>query len=425
MSDAVRTEHELVEGAFLPSGEPTLTPFAEYSRLMLLGIDANQDNRILWTAQTRPNGSWNRIYEPVNDNAYLVLGTGLTMDGRVAMVAVTRNDPVTVHYIDEAPQGPGGEERWNAPADLGLPGGVSGFAQVAMQRDAEGRIEVFGIDGASGSVWWKYQNPPKIVEQTEEVVPPGQSTAITVQVQVPAPPDTPWSNWIQLAGDSFAQVTVANDINSRITLVATGSNPDATEVFVNAQTKDTALAASDWTGWTRIDNAASGTAGSVPTAVLDPEGFLNIFMVGANSQVVQIRQTEPAKTTWSDWHQISFINAAVVNVISAFDSNGNIVLVALDENLGLYADYQTDVRKQVWSGWQRIGTAPDFGLVAMDYNADGALSYFQGETKTDGVKFISQMAPGSTHWSAGWTMLADNGIFTYGIVRDLTPPEQD
>ena len=53
------------------------------------------------------------------------------------------------------------------------------------------------------------------------------------------------------------------------------------------------------------------------------------------------------------------------------------------------------------------------------------LSYFQGETGTNGVKFISQMSPGSTHWSTGWTMLADNGIFTYGIVRDLTPPEQD
>ncbi|MEQ8827652.1 MAG: hypothetical protein RIC82_07745, partial [Parvibaculum sp.] len=89
MSDAVRTEIELEEGAFLPSGEPTLTPFAEISRLMLLGIDANQGNKILWTAQTRPNGPWNKIYEPVNDNAYLVLGTGLTMDGRVAMAAVT------------------------------------------------------------------------------------------------------------------------------------------------------------------------------------------------------------------------------------------------------------------------------------------------------------------------------------------------
>jgi hypothetical protein len=425
MSDAVRTEIELVEGASLPSGEAVLTPFAEFSRLMLLGIDLNQDNHIVWTAQNFPNGPWSGTLSAVNDTAYLVLGTGLTMDGRVAMAAVTNASPATVHYIDEALQTAGGAQRWNAPVDLGLPEGLEGFVQIAMQRDADGRIEIFGVDGATGSVWWKYQNPDKIVDTTEEVIPPGSREPITVHVKVSAPPDSPWSDWIQLPGSGLARLTVANDINSCITLVAISDNPDAQEVYVNTQTKDTALAATDWTGWTRIDNAASGTAASVPTAVLDPEGFLNIFMVGANSQVVQIRQTEPAKTTWSDWHQISYINAAVVNVISAFNNNGNIVLVALDENLGLNANYQTDVTKQTWSGWQQIGTAPDFGLVAMDYNADGALSYFQGETGTSGVKFISQMSPGSTHWSAGWTMLADNGIFTYGIVRDLTPPEQD
>ncbi|MEQ8480948.1 MAG: hypothetical protein RIC18_09835 [Hoeflea sp.] len=425
MSDAVRTEIELEEGAFLPSGEPVLTPFAEISRLMLLGIDGDRNNNIVWTAQGMPNGSWSGELASVNDNAYIVLGTGLTMDGRVAMAAVTNASPATVHYIDEAPQGPGGEERWNTPVDLGLPAGVTDLAQLAMLRDADGRIEIFGVDGATGHVWWIFQNPDTIVDTTEEVIPPGSDTPITVNARVSAPPETPWSDWTQLTGGEIARLIAASDINSRITLVAISDNPDAQEVYVNAQTKDTALAATDWTGWTRIDNAASGTAGALPTAVLDPEGFLNIFMVGANSQVVQIRQTEPAKTTWSEWHQISYINAAVVNVISAFDSNGNIVLVALDENLGLHANYQTDVSKQTWSGWQQIGTAPDFGLVAMDYNADGALSYFQGETGTNGVKFISQMAPGSTHWSAGWTMLADSGIFTYGIVRDLTPPEQD
>lgn len=424
MSDAVRSEHDLVEGASLPSGEPSLTPFAEFSRLMLVGIDSGQNNHILWTAQTAPNGPWDRVYAPVNsDYSYIVLGTGSTTDGRVAMAALTNASPATVHYIDEAPQGPGGEERWNAPVDLGLPAGVSGLVQLAMQRDANGRIEIFGVDDNSGNVWWIYQNPPKIVDTTEEVIPPGSTTPITVHVQVPAPPDTPWSGWTQLPGEGIARLTVANDVNNRLTIIATSRDPQATGVFVNAQTRDAALSASDWTGWTRIDDAASGTAGSVPTAVLDPEGFLNIFMVGINSQIVQTRQTEPAATTWSPWHQVSMIGAAVVNVTSAFDGSGDIVIVALDDNLGLHANYQTNVAKQTWSGWQQIGIAPGFGLVAMDYNADGSLSYFQGENRIDGVKYISQVAPDSTHWSAGWTMLADNGIFTYGIVRDLTPPE--
>ncbi|PWV98848.1 hypothetical protein DFR52_104138 [Hoeflea marina] len=423
MSDTATPAAGLKDHVRLPSGEPAIVPFAELSRLMLVGIDANQGNHLLWTAQTSPDGPWSGTWAPVNESySYMVLGTGSTMDGRVAMAALTKSAPATVHYIDEAQQGPGGAERWNGPVDLGLPGGVTGFVQLAMQRDANGRVEIFGVDGTTGGVWWIYQNPARIIDITEEVTPPGSTTPITVHVQVPAPPVTPWSAWTQLPGDGLARMTVVNDVNGRITIVATGQDPQAAEVYVNAQTADTALTAADWTGWTRIDNAASGTAGSLPTAVLDRAGFLNIFMVGVNAQIVQIRQTEPAATTWSAWHQVSMIGAAVVNVTSAFDGDGDIVLVALDENLGLHANYQTEVQRQVWSGWQQIGVAPGFGLAAMDYNADGSLSYFQGENRIDGVKFISQVAPDSTHWTAGWTMLADNGIFTYGIVRDLTPP---
>ncbi|WP_139112648.1 hypothetical protein [Hoeflea olei] len=421
MSEAATTEAP-GDTATVPGQQPAIAPFAELSRLMLVGIDANQGHHILWTAQAVPNGPWNKVYAPVNaDTSYLVLGTGSTTDGRVAMAALTRAEPAAVHYIDEAPQAPGGEERWNAPVDLGLPSGVAGFVQLAMQRDADGRVEIFGVDGAAGGVWWIYQNPSRLVERTEEVVPPGSTTPITVQGMVTEPPQTPWSDWIRLPGEGIARLTVANDVTGRIALVATGNDPQATAVYVNAQMRDPALAAADWTGWTRIDTAASGTAGAVPTAVLDPAGCLNIFMVGARAQVVQTRQTEPGASTWSDWHQVSLIGAAVVNVVSAFDGAGNIVLMALDENLGLHANCQSDARRQVWSGWQQVGVAPGFGLAAMDYNADGALSYFQGESATDGVQFVSQVAPNSSHWSAAWTTLADTGIFTYGIVRDLTP----
>jgi hypothetical protein len=426
MTEAARTEIELEEGAFLPSGDPKITPFAELSRLMLVGIDTNQSNNLLWTAQNRPNGPWSGVWDAVNrDYSYLVLGTGSTMDGRVAMVALTQSPgPATVHYIDEAEQGPGGEERWNAPVDLGMPAGVTAFSQLAMQRDADGRVEVFGADGQTGNVWWIYQNPPKIVETTEQVIPPGSTTPITVHVLVPEPPDTPWSAWQQLPGEGIARMTATNDINGRIALVGIGTEPSDKKVYVNTQTGNTARTAADWSGWTRIDDAGSGGAALLPTAVLDSQGFLNIFMVGINAQVVQIRQSEPAALTWSPWQQVGMIGTPLANVISAFDGSGNVVLVALDQNKGLHANYQTNVQKQTWSGWQQIGIAPDFGLVAMDYNADGALTYFQGEETVDGVKCISQVAPDSTHWTAGWTMLADNGIFTYGIVRDLTPPQE-
>lgn len=422
MSDAARTEHELEDGAFLP-GDSDETPFAELSRLMLVGIDANQDNHILWTAQVSPNGPWNRVYAPVNEtNAYIVLGTGSTTDGRVALVAQTKTAPVAVHYIDEAAEGPGGEQRWNAPVDLAMPAGVAGFVELAMTRDADGRIEVFGIDGATGTVWWIYQNPPKIVDTTEQVTPPGSTTPITVHVQVAEPPDTPWSGWVSLPGEAVARLTVTNDATGRVTLIGTGQDPQAVAVYVISQAKATALTSADWSAWARIDNADSGAAGSKPTAVLDNEGAINIFMVGSLSEVVQIRQEPPGGPGWSGWHRPGMTGKTLVNVTSAFAGDGQIVLVALDENLGLHANYQDDALFQQWTGWQQIGVAPDLGLTAMDYNANGGLTYFQGESRSNGVKFITQATMDSTSWTAGWTMLADNGIFTYGIVRDLTPP---
>tara|TARA_R110002020_G_scaffold40118_2_gene118665 strand:+ start:10384 stop:11661 length:1278 start_codon:yes stop_codon:yes gene_type:complete len=423
MSDAARVEIDLHENAILPARNPEVTPFAEMSRLMMIGIDANQQNNLLWTAQTEPNGPWSGTWDVINKTSYIVLATGSTTDGRVALAAQTKSSPLAVHYIDEAAQGAGGEERWNEPISLGMPEGLAGFVQLEMVRDADGRIEIFGVDDSGGNVWWIYQNPPKIVDKTEQVTPPGSTTPITVHVQEAEPPDTPWSAWIALPGQTVSRLTVSNDATGRITLIGTGQNPKAVEVYVISQSKGTSLATADWSGWTRIDNANSGTAGSRPTAVLDNEGAINIFMVGSQADVVQIRQQLSGGPGWSEWYRPGMTGKALVNVTSAFAGNGQIVLVALDENLGLHANYQYDALFQQWSGWQQIGVAPDFGLTAMDYNADGSLAYFQGETKINGVKMISQATMDSTSWTAGWTMLADNGIFTYGIVRDLTPPE--
>ena len=50
MSEAARTEHELEQASIPPSGVATVTPFAELSPLMLVGIDTNQANHLLWTA---------------------------------------------------------------------------------------------------------------------------------------------------------------------------------------------------------------------------------------------------------------------------------------------------------------------------------------------------------------------------------------
>lgn len=424
MSDAARTEIDLHEDAILPASNPEVTPFAELSRLMVIGIDANQENHLLWTAQTKPNGPWSGDWTPINETAYLVLGTGSTTDGRVAMVAQTKNAPLEVHYIDEAPQGPGGAERWNAPVNLGMPDGLAGFHQFEMTRDADGRIEIFGVDDSGGNVWWIYQNPPKIVDKTEQVTPPGAAEPITVHVKVAEPPDNPWSDWIPLAGQHVSGITVSNNSDGRVVVIGLGQDSKDRAVYVNQEKTGTSLAPGDWTGWVRIDNAMSGGAGSLPTAVLDKQGAVNIFMVGNLAEVVQTRQQPPGGDTWTEWVRPGMTGSVLFNVTSAIDGDGHISLMAVGEHAQLYYNQQLVSLTQQWSGWEQVGKVEDFGAIAMDYNADGRLTYFQGMSKTNSLKIVSQYVIDSTSWSAGWTMLADNGIFTYGVVRDLTPPEK-
>ncbi|WP_299866470.1 hypothetical protein [uncultured Hoeflea sp.] len=424
MSDAARTEIDLHEDAILPANNPEITPFAELSRLMVIGLDVNQGNRALWTAQTEPNGAWSGDWAPINETAYLVLGTGSTTDGRVAMVAQTKNAPLEVHYIDEAPQGPGGAERWNAPVNLGMPDGLAGFHQFEMTRDADGRIEIFGVDDSGGNVWWIYQNPPKIVDKTEQVTPPGAKEPITVHVKVAEPPDKPWSDWIPLAGQHVSGITVSNNADGRVVVIGLGQDPKDRAVYVNQEKTGTSLAPGDWTGWVRIDNAMSGGAGSLPTAVLDKQGAVNIFMVGNLAEVVQTRQQPPGGDTWTEWVRPGMTGSVLFNVTSAIDGDGHISLMAVGEHAQLFYNQQLVSLTQQWSGWEQVGKVEDFGAIAMDYNADGRLTYFQGMSKTNSLKIVSQYVIDSTSWSAGWTMLADNGIFTYGVVRDLTPPEK-
>jgi hypothetical protein len=399
------------------------TPFAELSRLMLVGLDGATD-QIVWTAQTVPNGPWSGTLSAIDTgHSYGLLGAGSTLDGRVAMVAQTTGSPASVHFIAEtAGQDAAGVQRWDPPQDLGMPDGVDTFRQLVMGRDAAGRVEVFGIESDPGVVWWCYQNPLATETRRETVTPPGTTEPIEVTVQVAVAPATRWSPWIALPAGDVARISLVNDASGRIMLVAVGRNEDATPVYVNAQTSLQALAAGDWSGWERVDDATSGTARSLPCGVLDTTGAVNLFMVSSNGGVVQLRQTLPDQPGWSEWSRPGIAISEPVDVTAGFDGNGLIMLVAETADDGVWANLQVDVPQQLWHGWQKVATTTGPGPAAMDYNSDGRLSYFQENAQSGSVAMITQSALNSTTWSAGWTTIATSEIVSYGIVRDLTPP---
>ena len=87
---------------------------------------------------------------------------------------------------------------------------------------------------------------------------------------------------------------------------------------------------------------------------------------------------------------------------------------------------QLDVEAQQWSGWTPFATVGSLPRLALDYNADGRLTFFSHPVATPpklgGLWCKSQMALDSTEWELAWTELAPDGIQDYAVVRDLTPP---
>ncbi|WP_051241717.1 hypothetical protein [Stappia stellulata] len=419
MTDA--TELTLEDDAFLPSStdEPAMTPFAELSRLMVVAIRTDRGNSLMWTAQTEPNGPWSGNWAAINDKPYDRLATGCTHDGRVALVAQTEGINPDIEYIAETPNSTD-DKHWIAPVSLGMPSGVTQVSQLGMTVNAGGRIAAFAV--ADRTVYWAFQNPDKVVETTVEQIPPGQSEPIKVTVYESAPPDKPWSDWQALPGSDVASLVVTNNAGGRVMLIA-NIGPEGQEALaVNQQKVDNAFDISNWTGWTTITDETSGTPGGVPAAVLDRQDAVNIFMIGDETNIMQIRQDPPGSETWSGWARMGVLDGAMVSVSASFNAANHVVLLAADDEGRLYGNLQIDSHFQHWLGWEKVGKVPGLGAAAMNYSADGRLMYAQQDGGSGGLQALPQYTIDSSSWSAGWTVLATGGVGAFGIIRDLTPP---
>jgi hypothetical protein len=392
--------------------------FFQLSRLMVVAINAS--GRLVYRAQTKPNGPWEANWTPI-DNAHTFAGmaAGLTGDGRVAVVAQQPSGPPL--YIDEKPNT--STQQWNTPFNLGTPAGSpAGFNFLALAFDADGRVEVFGT-GSNDTIWWKYQNPSQIVQKTVTITPPGTHTPITVTVDVVVPPATPWSNWFQIPG-GLRQIKALRNADGRIILFGINANG---HLYRNEQKVARALQPSDWAGWVQMDDPSTGTfqaASMAPT--LDRAGAVNLFVINQGHQILHARQAPPCTATWAGWTTPGIISEGVRAVAAGLDGDGHLVVVAADSyNSPLFhMNMQLDIEAQQWSGWTIFSGASDAVQIALDYNADGRLTFFShviGLPTLAGLRLLSQMAFDSTEWEWNYTVLA-GAINQYAVVRDLTPP---
>jgi hypothetical protein len=391
--------------------------FFELSRLMVVAIKAS-NSQLVFRAQTKPNGPWEADWAPVDTTqTYGVMTAGITGDGRVAVVGRSVGSN-TVLYIDEAADAVN-VQRWNKPVDLGKPQNAI-LTWLSMAVDAGGRLEIFGTDANNG-IWWKYQNPDRIVQKTIQVTPPGTQNPITVTVDEIAPPLTPWSDWIQLPG-GLSQIRAQRLADGRLILF--GINP-AGNLYRSEQKVAQALQPGDWTGWVQMDDNVTGTFWNM-ASILDRAGAANLFALSKGGQVLHARQSPPCCPTWAPWSTPGLIREGVQSFAVAISGNDDLLLAATDGSKWHNAKRQLDVETQEWSAWIPFSGTDYPTALALDYNADGRLTYFShwllAPPSFGGLWCVSQIAFDSTEWELAWTQLAPGDIRQYAVVRDVTPP---
>jgi hypothetical protein len=319
-------------------------------------------------------------------------------------------------------------ERWNAPVDLGKPAAANNLSQLAIIADAGGRVEVFaldniGTDPGGSRIWWKYQNPNRIVQKQVQVTPPGTHTPITITVEETAPPATPWSDWFQLPG-GVIDIQAKRNADGRVILFGVNSQK---HIFRNEQKVTEALKPSDWAGWVQMDNDVSGKFGGAFSATLDRYGAVNLFAVNEGGQVLHARQAPPCTSTWAGWSTPGYIREGVLTLAASIDGDDDIVLVATDKTFIQHANQQWNAAAQQWTGWIAFSHTSAPPRLALDYNADGRLSLFSHPVPNPppyyGLSVTSQMKLDSTEWEFASTQLAQSDIRQYVVVRDLTPPK--
>ncbi|MEI9415166.1 hypothetical protein [Mesorhizobium sp. Cs1321R2N1] len=394
---------------------PAGTPFFELSRLMVVGIDSSA-GRLIQKAQTSPNGSWPSAWSPIAPGAWVIMTAGLTKDGRVAVVAQPTGT-TSLSFITEDANQVGPIEKWNPPAGIGAPPGATSYQKLSMARGVDGRIEIFLTDN-QGRIWWIYQNPDVIVQVQKTITPPGTTTPIIVTVDELAPPAQPWSGWQQIPGGLVA-TTALRQADGRIALFGINS---ALRLYRCQQSKAQALTPADWTQWVEIDD---GTTFTEMAPVVGPLGATNLFALTQSGQVLHSKQLPAGSDTWTNWATPGYSRVPRYTLCAGIQGDGDIMLVASDQQHVHSFNAQYDAATQNWSGWRDFSASGANTRLSLDYNADGRLALFSMMITNDGTNSlwtINQMAMDSSEWEWSWTALATGNLKQIVVVRDLTPP---
>ncbi len=275
--------------------------------------------------------------------------------------------------------------------DFGLSTGRVPGSPIAIARNADGRLEAFGVanDGSAlhkwqlnpGGLWsgWASFNGnfASIAAETNadgriEVTAIGTNGIVSDKRQ--NTPGGTWSAWATAPG-RLASIALARGYDGR--LVAFGTNAAQVAYERTQLTVD-----GSWSAWTVLARGFTNIA-----ADTNADGRVEVFGVATNGAVSHAWQATPGGA-WSPWETIEG-GLTSIAVVRNFD--GRLQLFATNAAHAVYTKAQTTAGG-AWAPWIRLTGRLD--NVAAETSADGRVEVF-GVSANGVVYHATQYAPGA------------------------------
>ncbi|MEM7241315.1 MAG: hypothetical protein AAF429_03930 [Pseudomonadota bacterium] len=401
----------------------------DYAAVKIFVAGVNVGHELVYCRQTSPNSrTFSKWQNMGKQTYYYPMDCSTTIGGDVVIVAIA-TETNTVQYFAETPNKTAESPDWLPPEDLGAPSGIdlAGVYAIQVAQDLNGRDCVFvSVAHPKGqTLWWKYRNPPQIVEKTIEVTPPGAKDPIKITVQESEPPAQPWSDWINLNGNvqgAFKSLCVTNNADGR--LVITGNLEDDDTAHVRQQDTDNPYDTDKWLDWVQPGGAANGAVAQLVKPILDGEGYVSIFGNFAGT-LMRSRQKTPGSADWSDWSAPGLTEDTLGDYSASIDGDGCVYVMALNMPEGsastkILLNREFNTAHAAWVGWQWSAMTNAGSRIELSYSADGSISAFVQVPSGGDLLVFNQVAIDSTEWYAQPTNIGGQ-LNTFALTRDMTP----
>lgn len=364
--------------------------------------DVNQDGRCDVTGDgsvlyTGPAGPYRVVAQGASRGTPIAVARN--QDGRLALFGASGN---AVYRRAETGSGDGAWTAWD-PFDGSL-------SAVASETNADGRVEVFGVN-AAGSIWHRWQLAPgtdtwspwtqldgllvsiaaaRGQDGTLELFGTNRAGSIWHRRQVAAGSSS-WSAWQAMDG-LLATLAVETNADGRVELIGVNS---AGSIFDRSQI---AAGSSSWSSWSQLDGVLTQVS-----AARDSAGRLEIFGTNAAGMAFHRRQVAAGSTRWSAWAQFDDGYVASGSMAAESDAGGRLEVFGVNR-LGQIV-HRWQAAGDTWSAWAHL----DGSLAA-------AVPEVRGMAAADAIAKLAQ---------AGYSAQVMSYVsctLTPGLVRFQDPP---